>query len=404
MTFSMILAGTDEHPLASIGGWNDFTRWADELEPEQFPELVHLADHGFTQNVPGLTTEIEAARTESPPDDETVDATIDVLVGILAEMPEGGESAFVTDGNARGDDELSQMAVAFREEEHPRANDGKFDTKEGGGKSGYSESDSGSDSPKNHPVKSWAAKKFENPEHAKAFVEWFGDSKVVDEKGEPLVVYHGTNAEFEKFEDGGNKRRGAVLGYGSYFTTEPDRAAAYAGEEGGSHLKPVFLAIKNPMILDGDLTQNQSDSLGRELARHATNKEMLSSPRETSPEMGKDEAKAVYQEKLNEWKEHGGDVFRTKPKINRNGDKFSIEYTDTSRASVSRNAAEAFRDISFAMGPDSSSVLASAGFDGVKRGDEYVAFSPSQIKSATGNVGTFDPKNNRIDMSLPESQ
>ena len=41
----------------------------------------------------------------------------------------------------------------------------------------------------------------------KAFKEWFGDwendpknaSKVVDENGEPLVVYHGTNAEFNEF-------------------------------------------------------------------------------------------------------------------------------------------------------------------------------------------------------------
>ena len=41
-----------------------------------------------------------------------------------------------------------------------------------------------------------------------AFKKWFGDwennpseaSKVVDENGEPLVVYHGTNAEFNVFD------------------------------------------------------------------------------------------------------------------------------------------------------------------------------------------------------------
>lgn len=40
------------------------------------------------------------------------------------------------------------------------------------------------------------------------FKNWFGDwindpenaSKVVDENGEPLVVYHGTEAEFTEFE------------------------------------------------------------------------------------------------------------------------------------------------------------------------------------------------------------
>ena len=41
-----------------------------------------------------------------------------------------------------------------------------------------------------------------------AFKKWFGDwendpenaSKVVDENGEPLVVYHGTDNEFYKFD------------------------------------------------------------------------------------------------------------------------------------------------------------------------------------------------------------
>lgn len=32
------------------------------------------------------------------------------------------------------------------------------------------------------------------------FKEWFGDSKVVDENGEPLVVYHGTGADFNEFK------------------------------------------------------------------------------------------------------------------------------------------------------------------------------------------------------------
>jgi len=33
-----------------------------------------------------------------------------------------------------------------------------------------------------------------------AFVKWFGDSKVVDDAGKPLVVYHGTRASFSKFD------------------------------------------------------------------------------------------------------------------------------------------------------------------------------------------------------------
>lgn len=35
---------------------------------------------------------------------------------------------------------------------------------------------------------------------SKYFKKWFGDSKVVDESGEPLVVYHGSRSDFEVFE------------------------------------------------------------------------------------------------------------------------------------------------------------------------------------------------------------
>lgn len=38
------------------------------------------------------------------------------------------------------------------------------------------------------------------PTDSEAFKAWFGDSKVVDEDGEPLVVYHATDAIFESFD------------------------------------------------------------------------------------------------------------------------------------------------------------------------------------------------------------
>src|SRR5690606_3039708 len=40
------------------------------------------------------------------------------------------------------------------------------------------------------------------------FRRWFGNSKVVDEHGRPLVVYHGTTAEFDTFE-----RRSPDIGF-----------------------------------------------------------------------------------------------------------------------------------------------------------------------------------------------
>lgn len=35
--------------------------------------------------------------------------------------------------------------------------------------------------------------------YSKSFKKWFGESKVVDENGEPLVVYHGSSSEFDTF-------------------------------------------------------------------------------------------------------------------------------------------------------------------------------------------------------------
>ncbi len=35
-----------------------------------------------------------------------------------------------------------------------------------------------------------------------AFYRWFGNSKVVDDQGRPLVVYHGTSADFNTFDTG----------------------------------------------------------------------------------------------------------------------------------------------------------------------------------------------------------
>jgi len=80
-----------------------------------------------------------------------------------------------------------------------------------------------------------------------AFKKWFGDwendpensSKVVDDNGEPLVVYHGTNEEFNVFK----------LGYGSYssFTENKTLALSY-----GDIINQFFLVIKNPYIINGN--------------------------------------------------------------------------------------------------------------------------------------------------------
>ena len=45
---------------------------------------------------------------------------------------------------------------------------------------------------------------------------WFQGSKVVDENGEPLLVYHGTNAHFNQFDF--RFKMVNYIGYSIYFT------------------------------------------------------------------------------------------------------------------------------------------------------------------------------------------
>lgn len=88
------------------------------------------------------------------------------------------------------------------------------------------------------------------------FKNWFGDwendpenaSKVVDDQGRPLVVYHGTDADFTIFDiskSGSNTGNTGFYGRGFYFSDKESTASAY-----GESLIPVYLDIKNPFYAD----------------------------------------------------------------------------------------------------------------------------------------------------------
>ena len=88
-------------------------------------------------------------------------------------------------------------------------------------------------------------------------------SKVVDENGEPLVVYHGTlDSDFSVFDTNG---KGKTSGTGAFFTSQKKIAETYsdtpklvqAYEEDGKIYSesstghfPVYLNIRNPYIID----------------------------------------------------------------------------------------------------------------------------------------------------------
>jgi hypothetical protein len=105
---------------------------------------------------------------------------------------------------------------------------------------------------------------------SKEFKDWFGDwektpskaSKVVDENGEPLVVYHGTNVEFYEFDlKYFGKTDKGWYGKGFYFT--PNRNFTFARDMveqfGGKEVKlELFLNIKNPFYGEAYAEQNSN--------------------------------------------------------------------------------------------------------------------------------------------------
>jgi len=120
------------------------------------------------------------------------------------------------------------------------------------------------------------------------FVKWFGKSKVVDENGKPLVVYHGGDTNIRDFSRGSNRGDMGI----AYFTDDLVVAQKYAilggvrDEETGtssvsgyrkklkeSGLKrtpkvtKVYLSIKNPASIDTIMGQDLIDTYGKDTVK-----------------------------------------------------------------------------------------------------------------------------------------
>ncbi len=76
-------------------------------------------------------------------------------------------------------------------------------------------------------------------------------SKVIDENGEPLVVYHGTDADFSQFNISHfGKNDSGWYGKGFYFTPDKDWTFAEDSAErngGAPNVMPVYLNVKKPV-------------------------------------------------------------------------------------------------------------------------------------------------------------
>jgi hypothetical protein len=75
-----------------------------------------------------------------------------------------------------------------------------------------------------------------------AFKNWFGNSKVVDDKGNPAIWYHGSLKEFDKFQKPSSS---AAI----FFSPQADFASSFANINKGNVL-PVYLKAVNTFDYD----------------------------------------------------------------------------------------------------------------------------------------------------------
>lgn len=203
-----------------------------------------------------------------------------------------------------------------------------------------------------------------------------GVSKVVDENGEPLAVYHGTGEKFYEFSHKFGMRNGASLGRGFYFTEDEDYARGYGNEVMG-----VFLNIRKP--LEPGRNKISKEDLKRVVRRIDPNGDTVADY--ASSDRGYP-GKEWYERSL---EEAVNAIFSV-----------SNNYVETSDSDILGELFSVWGGESALRG-----VAEVLGYDGFipKRtlsDDVKIAFFPEQIKSATENAGTYAGGNADIRWSI----
>ena len=85
-----------------------------------------------------------------------------------------------------------------------------------------------------------------SPEGQQNFSKWFGDSQVVDDQGRPLRVYKGVNGDYTTLKP---SREGGSLGNGIYTTPDAEFASGYA-EGAHANVMPLYARITNPLRVE----------------------------------------------------------------------------------------------------------------------------------------------------------
>ena len=221
-----------------------------------------------------------------------------------------------------------------------------------------------------------------------AFKRWFGDSQVVDENGNPRVMHHGTARDFSVFDrlKSTEWRRASMDTVGSWFSSESRKAEQYAADD-GLNVMPVYLSIQNPKLY------RSFDDFLREM--HAAEGRSLKD--QNPPGLGSTEGlraklKAEGYDGIQFEQTDNASLYKDMQEVQdaierARDDEFSVKRAERSPYTMKRERLESTLR---SMQAELQQMGGSTEFDGH---DVFVAFDPTQIKSAIGNDGSFDATN-----------
>ena len=233
------------------------------------------------------------------------------------------------------------------------------------------------------------------------FREWFGESKVVDESGAPLVLYHGTPTpetltSFRTNADGAQET-GDAYGRGAYLTTDAAEAGRYANNRATGDVGAVLPLHVRGRVLDVDKPLNAAESerlsILAEKLLLPSDKARFEAGRETRTFSDVQDARDFFDVQRENWKQFGDGMDRARPEATADGGAFTVEYTNFDAPIKIKSGADAYKFFR-AVGWDN---LGAAGYDGLMMGRESGAKwvvmhnSDGNVKSAIGNSGKFDP-------------
>jgi hypothetical protein len=73
MSYQIMTEDQEPTQIGTSQGWPDFCEWVDELDEEDYPELVAFCDEGDTYSAADVMVDLRQAVKDNPPDDDVLD-------------------------------------------------------------------------------------------------------------------------------------------------------------------------------------------------------------------------------------------------------------------------------------------------------------------------------------------